>query len=389
MFYPKKLLAVLLLPIFFLTLIFIKPVDVKAQAVTEVYHKEIPLQVPIYGFTQPCKTEQNKGKHCVADVGEYIAAFYKYFTGAAAILATVMILFAGFQYVTASGNASRLEKAKSTMNGALIGLVLTLTAYVLLRTINPQLVSFNTLQIIPVKPEYLLSSVYCPRDTEGFIKLDMLQIYEDYKKEERTLKEEDLKCGEKYLIKGTESQTCLGHYCALEGNACALNANTGNYICTNAKEACESYGNVTSQAQCEAVSYRDTGFICRYQKGKDQCQWKREIGWVEGFKYNPCYNNDWASCVECLTPGAQKMLLPSDGARGPEFCDRNKHGVFESDSQIYNTGGKCVEPGQLGAVGIDAVCCRMKEAAESFYRYSCQESFSTQELHPELFPPKI
>lgn len=123
----------------------------------------IKLQQPLEGFEG---TKEVTG----TTIGEYISAFYRYFAGAAAILATVMLLFSGFQWVTASGNASRIEKAKATMNGALIGLVLTLTAYVLLYTINPSLVKWSTLSLGIIPRETLetekLTTGACPSDSE-------------------------------------------------------------------------------------------------------------------------------------------------------------------------------------------------------------------------------
>jgi hypothetical protein len=81
------------------------------------------------------------------ELSTYLRAFYVYFVWVVGILATVMVMYAGIQWLTAAGNTSRIENAKSTMNGALIGLVLTLTSYLILQLINPNLVK---LQVPPV-----------------------------------------------------------------------------------------------------------------------------------------------------------------------------------------------------------------------------------------------
>ncbi len=83
-------------------------------------------------------------------LGRYLRAFYVYFIWIVGILATVMIMFAGIRWITAAGNSSQIESAKSTMNGALIGLVLALSSFVILRTINPALVSIENLSIFKV-----------------------------------------------------------------------------------------------------------------------------------------------------------------------------------------------------------------------------------------------
>jgi hypothetical protein len=83
-------------------------------------------------------------------LARYLRSFYVYFVWVVGILATVMIMYAGIQWITAAGNSSRIENAKSTMNGALIGLVLALTSVLILRSVNPTLVRFDSLSIFTV-----------------------------------------------------------------------------------------------------------------------------------------------------------------------------------------------------------------------------------------------
>ncbi len=84
-------------------------------------------------------------------IGQYIAALYRYFIGAIAIIATVMIMWGGFLWLTAAGSASQIGIAKSRITGALIGLVLALGSYLILNTINPKLVRFEPLTITPIE----------------------------------------------------------------------------------------------------------------------------------------------------------------------------------------------------------------------------------------------
>ncbi|MFH0853765.1 MAG: lytic transglycosylase domain-containing protein [bacterium] len=83
-------------------------------------------------------------------LSRYIRSFYVYFVWVVGILAAVMTIYAGIQWITAAGDASKITNAKSTMNGAVIGLLLTLGSFVILRTINPSLVSFRDLSIFQV-----------------------------------------------------------------------------------------------------------------------------------------------------------------------------------------------------------------------------------------------
>ncbi len=89
-------------------------------------------------------------------LSRYVRAVYVYFVWIVGILATVMVMYGGIQWITAAGNSSKIENAKSTMNGAFIAVVLTLTSFLLLRLINPAFVRMTDLSILSV-PTILLS----------------------------------------------------------------------------------------------------------------------------------------------------------------------------------------------------------------------------------------
>ncbi|MFC1687173.1 M15 family metallopeptidase [Patescibacteria group bacterium] len=84
-------------------------------------------------------------------LGEWVAAVYVFFVGAMAIIATVMMMWGGYQYVISFGSPEKVTRAKDQIVSAMIGLVLSLGAYMLLLTISPNLVRFRTLSIPPVE----------------------------------------------------------------------------------------------------------------------------------------------------------------------------------------------------------------------------------------------
>jgi hypothetical protein len=86
-----------------------------------------------------------------ATFGEYIAAFYAFFVGMAGILATVMIMYGGVRYVVSRGNPAQISQAKDQITAAITGLVLSLGAYLILLTINPNLVEFNGFKLKTVE----------------------------------------------------------------------------------------------------------------------------------------------------------------------------------------------------------------------------------------------
>lgn len=73
----------------------------------------------------------------------YIKAVYDYGLAVAGILATIVLMGGGLLWLTSTGNESRSSKAKELITGGLSGLVLLLSSWLLLNTINPQLLEFK------------------------------------------------------------------------------------------------------------------------------------------------------------------------------------------------------------------------------------------------------
>ena len=77
---------------------------------------------------------------------KYIAAIYNYGLAIVGILAAIMLMLGGVIWITSEGNQTRVGQAKSIIGSSLIGMILAFTAYMLLRTINPDLVTLNPLK---------------------------------------------------------------------------------------------------------------------------------------------------------------------------------------------------------------------------------------------------
>ncbi len=84
-------------------------------------------------------------------IGDWISALYVFLSGAIGIMAALMVLWGGFKWLTAAGNSGRVNEAKDIIYNAIIAILLTLGAYVLLRTINPDLVKIKDITSL-VKP---------------------------------------------------------------------------------------------------------------------------------------------------------------------------------------------------------------------------------------------
>ncbi|MFH1193828.1 MAG: D-alanyl-D-alanine carboxypeptidase family protein [bacterium] len=140
----KKLLIFIIIAFAFLLL---APVLSSAQTKeTPFVPLEPKLQIPIpdLTFSKIVRQGQLIGIPYLAD---YIAGVYKYAVGIVSFVAIIMIMVGGLRWMTAGGNASAIGGAKEMISGAVIGLFIALGSYIVLYTINPDLVSFKNLQV--------------------------------------------------------------------------------------------------------------------------------------------------------------------------------------------------------------------------------------------------
>lgn len=110
----------------------------------------------------------------------YIVAIYNYGVGLVAVLAVAMIMFGGFKWIFAAGNAQQIETAKTTIGSAVAGLILVLSSVLLLQTINPKLINLEMPD--PEKPKITVSG--CPGVVTTCKSINNLQIPNDDPDEE-------------------------------------------------------------------------------------------------------------------------------------------------------------------------------------------------------------
>lgn len=100
-------------------------------------------------------------------IGEYIQAIYNYAIGIVGILAAVVLMFGGVIWLTAGGSPERVKEAKAWIGASISGLILVLCSYMILNTINPDLVSFKEIapEIVP-KSKLKLEDITCEYYTD-------------------------------------------------------------------------------------------------------------------------------------------------------------------------------------------------------------------------------
>src|SRR3989338_2557786 len=96
---------------------------------------EYELLAPLPGYVQ--NTTGNK-----TNASLYITGIFTLIIAIAGLLAVIAIIFGGIKYMSTDAFTGKSE-AKATIEHAIWGLLLAVSAWLILNTINPNLVNFN------------------------------------------------------------------------------------------------------------------------------------------------------------------------------------------------------------------------------------------------------
>ncbi|OGG87130.1 hypothetical protein A3B87_00335 [Candidatus Kuenenbacteria bacterium RIFCSPHIGHO2_02_FULL_39_13] len=159
-----------------------------------------------------------KMTQCISGFPAYVQAIYNLFIGVVGILAVIMIMAGGFQWLLAAGNAQRISGAKTTIISAIMGLVLALTSYTILNLVNPDLLALkiNLPSPIPTASE---TNIFCLSEGKEKIYTEVggqdFQTIVDF-----SITGEQTKCGKIYYIKDNGGATCEGQVCDDKSKHC-------------------------------------------------------------------------------------------------------------------------------------------------------------------------
>ncbi len=88
------------------------------------------LQAPVGGQTPDCTVD----KQASSDrVNEIVALVINIFSWVVGVVAVIMIIYGGFQYITAAGDTTKVGNAKNTILYALIGLVIVALSQIIVK----------------------------------------------------------------------------------------------------------------------------------------------------------------------------------------------------------------------------------------------------------------
>lgn len=333
--------------------------------------KAIKLNV---GFTVPGVIEEvPKGskQYYVKDMGCYIGGFYKYFAGVGGILAAVMIIFGGYKYITSFGNASRMADAKNTISEALFGVVLLLGSYIILYTINPNLISLRTPDIRSVST-ILLDTQWCPSGATPLTDAD-----------------KGMNCGDKGTIAkaGQKGGECyFGGGCKADEICGLTNGFQLPYVCQNYKQLCEATdSNYCKNIDDEMAAANVIVDVCTkggalssncsiYKANYCSGDWKRVDCNIGGALETPCWKDGkprWTNTMNATCASESQSPRPFQSNYQPSICcgkvDKTKIncrsvGVCNSDEAPVDCGQYNSDTSKnYQNVGVSctggAVCC--------------------------------
>lgn len=89
----------------------------------------ISFLLPVIAQAQNLTLESVSGPFGSVSLAGFIAGLIRVFLGVVGVILMVIFMYAGFTWTTAGGDPAKIDKAKKIMAGALIGLILTVSAF--------------------------------------------------------------------------------------------------------------------------------------------------------------------------------------------------------------------------------------------------------------------
>lgn len=160
-------------------------------------------------------------------IAKYIGNAYRYGVVIGSILAVMMIMIGGIMYMIGGLNQSLIGRGKEYIVGAVTGLILLLGSYVVLQTINPNLVHLQPIEVEVIKEAVILNSNWCSEVAKSDFEIDPVKNGD--KGTSGAQWETTNSCGENFpvklkdeggLKKAGEGQTCLSDKCVSADQAC-------------------------------------------------------------------------------------------------------------------------------------------------------------------------
>ena len=181
------------------------------------FQPQISIPGSIFNNTAPTSGgtyDPNTKKTHSALLAQYIKAFYDYGLAIVGILAAIVLMGGGVLWLTSAGNDSKITQAKELIFGSIIGAIILFGSYIILNTINPDLLELKVISLTGIEKEMFTGTVCCDPDKGGV-------VYELTTKED----------GTKYYRTGDKKGQKFTGCASATGFANAQPCPGGNYSC--------------------------------------------------------------------------------------------------------------------------------------------------------------
>jgi len=210
------------------------------------------------------------GTRAFSNLGTYIKFFYQYGVGVAGALAVIVVLIGGMQWVLSGGSPERVTSAKKRIGGAIMGLLLAVLSFTLLRTLNPALVELRLPQVWMINTQGLTPPL-CSDISDASKKVVLLGPSNMDVGERATKKREILEsnpkydteatkatCGSDFLVEPGGGQSCEGDFCE-ESKLCfrSVADESGGRECIPSRIA----GHIRNSALADGMVAQSDSFI--------------------------------------------------------------------------------------------------------------------------------
>ncbi len=259
----------------------------------------------------------------VAGLTKYISVLYQFLVGGVGILAAVMIMVNGLRWAAAAGNSEQISEAKSGIVGALIGLLLALSSYLILTNINRNLVYL---------PEI------CPEGIQFSGTLSQT--------------------GWDVCPNGTVTECSEADYCQYDGGCECVNVGTGEkeFVCRPiGTEALPTNYRCKEDANCSG-----------YASGSLECVGANATGTVPGHCTEKQTNQTCTTDEDCTAPytcedsntSGSKQCLTATGRADYVSCDSdlNCESTFCNESVGICTAGDGTEDSSIAPCSTESDC---------------------------------
>jgi len=128
-----------------------KLAQINASEILKVNIPGVKLTEPIVTETETREENGQQIKYVTKKstpwIAQYIVGLYSYAIVIISLIAVISLMFGGLLYLSSAGRPEQVNKAKSIIFGAISGLVVLLSANLMLRIINPDLSNLSAIEI--------------------------------------------------------------------------------------------------------------------------------------------------------------------------------------------------------------------------------------------------